>query len=553
MSPINKIITWFKDNNVWFHQSKFYFLLFVFLLLVGAWLAFPKNWAFSGGEFHSLFAVKGISEFGIPRMPSGVIYWRNFVSHYLQVLPVSLFGMSEFSMRLPFFILFFPFVFLFFNYINKSYNLSSAFISLSLLVSSGWFLRYSQNIRFFSLALILLFFSYYFFDRYFFKEGSSKQLIYFIIFSSLGILNSQLGWSVMILPVVYLVYNVVNIKAFFRNKYFRDALFSLLILITFFYLSSQIPSRVAGEASFLEGISSFSGVGRGSTILDKIIFGFLSVFSFNSSFIDIFISWFPFLFYFYISVFAFIFVVKKSSRLEKLLPFIFFFSFLMLISLMDKNREPPRIISVLSPFFYIGIGVGLAYIVSFLKKILGLSKLKSRLLLVSFLIISALVVNQNHLIEYIEASNGDDEVLTGPLNSSYEPFYITSSKDANEYVLDNYQEGDKIISTKIFGWDNYYLNGQLDYTLMTGDLSRAAPGLIIKTNLGYRLVYHDVDVIRDLSELKDIINNNRRVWLITNDRVEEYNNEAVVDFISRDGNVVYQGEVTSFKVFLYGN
>jgi hypothetical protein len=220
---------------------------------------------------------------------------------------------------------------------------------------------------------------------------------------------------------------------------------------------------------------------------------------------------------------------------------------------MDKSREPPRIISVLSPYFYIGVGVGLAYLYSFIGKILKIEKRKKIIFMISVVAISVVIINQNYLVEYIEASNGSDEVLTGPLNSSYEPFYITSSRNVNNYILDNYQEGDKIISTKIFGWDNYYLDGKLNYTLMTEDLSKAAPGLITKTDSGYRLIYHNVKVVRDLSELKNIIDDNDRVWLVTNDRVEEYNNPSIVNLLSRSTNLVYQEEDTSFKVFLYSD
>jgi len=553
MNLFTQIKNWFEDNGIWFNQSKVYFVLFLSLLLIGIYLVYPKDWAFSGGEFHSLFAVKGITEFGIPRMPSGVIYWRNFISHYIQAVPVGLFGMSEFSMRLPFFILFFPFIFIFFKYVNKSYNLSAAFLSFGLIISSGWFLRYVQNIRFFSLALILLFFSYYFFDRYFYKKGNWKHFFYFLLFSSIGILNSQLGWSVIILPVIYLLLNIREIKLFYKKAKHKKALISSIALLIVFYLSSQIPVRVIGEVSFLEGAQSFTGIGRGWGIVDKIVYGLLSIFNFNDNYFDIFIDWFQFLFYFFIVVLVFLVIFNRKNKQEKMLPFLFFFSFFLVISLIDKNREPPRIISVLSPYFYLGIGVGLAFVYNFLKKLLNLDRTKSVVLFIFILIVSTIAVNQSYLVEYIEANDGCDEILTGPLNSSYEPFFITSSESANRYVLDNYREGDTIISTKIFGWDNYYLKGRLDYTLMTEDLSKAAPGLIAKTGSNYRLIYHNVEVIRSLSELKNIIDDNNRVWLITNDRAEEYNNQSIENFLSRVDNIVYQEGNTSFKVFLYEN
>jgi hypothetical protein len=132
---------------------------------------------------------------------------------------------------------------------------------------------------------------------------------------------------------------------------------------------------------------------------------------------------------------------------------------------------------------------------------------------------------------------------------------IADSYQEAQYIEDNFKEGDKIISTKIYGWDNYYLNGGLDRVIMSESIDKAAPQLIyLDKNNRRRLVFHDIHFLVSLESLRKYIANNDRVWLLVDDQAKSYNREPFLDFLSRkNDSLVSIKDDDSVDLYLFEN
>lgn len=75
----------------------------VFLLIVGFWLRVNNLGLLGliGDEGVQALAVDGILDYGYPLIPSGLVYVRSILYLYIQSLSALVFGINEFSLRLP--------------------------------------------------------------------------------------------------------------------------------------------------------------------------------------------------------------------------------------------------------------------------------------------------------------------------------------------------------------------------------------------------------------------------------------------------------------------
>jgi hypothetical protein len=517
-----KITNWLNSRGINFGQSKIDFFVFLSLFLIGLYLFFPKEIPFYGGEFHSVFAIKGILESGLPEMPSGVIYIRNFFSHYFQALFALLLGFSEIALRLPIFFLFIIFFFLYFDYVCKTYGKRAGLMAIALLVFSGWFLRYNQYIRFYSFAIYLLFFAFYFFDKYFFKKGHRSDLILFVVTSTVGIFNSRIGWAVFILALIPSIKAIWN-KGF---KKYKSILLSFLFLLIIFLVNLKIPGRISGFGD-ISASTYKSAAGLFDSFIGLVDFGNY----FGGVYSQYLVSWYGWLVGFALLSIPLI-LISKKRRLEKITPILFAVIIILLLNLTQLNRDPSRIISAIIPYFYLSIAIS----VYFGYKLLStkLPDFKNGFFILSIILVISIGTNQ-YFWDYVAFSRGENISLNGPLSTGFVSHRITSNQQSAQYILNNYQKGDKVISAKVFGWDNLYLGDKLDKTIITKSVETAAPLLIIKNkNLtGYRLVYHDVGIIDSFDQLVKYIGNNRRVWLLVDDQADIYNNKIFFDFLKR--------------------
>src|SRR5918993_1395184 len=73
------------------------------IVSVGAYLRLANLGAlgFRWDEDLSGLAVRAILEKGVPELPSGMVYWRGGLFSHLMAASASMFGFSEFALRLP--------------------------------------------------------------------------------------------------------------------------------------------------------------------------------------------------------------------------------------------------------------------------------------------------------------------------------------------------------------------------------------------------------------------------------------------------------------------
>jgi len=78
-------------------------IFLIILTLLGFWLRFRclGCLGFHGDEDLTSLAVKALSATGVPELPSGMIYLRFYPYQWLLLISTSVFGFSEFSLRLP--------------------------------------------------------------------------------------------------------------------------------------------------------------------------------------------------------------------------------------------------------------------------------------------------------------------------------------------------------------------------------------------------------------------------------------------------------------------
>ncbi len=141
-------------------------LLLVCLLIVGLVLRVQDlgSLSFYADEETTALAVRGILHDGYPHMPSGVGYWRAAPYSYATAGAARLFGLNEFSVRLPsaiFGTLTIPLLYIF---ARKAFGLFPAVVVTVLLTFSAWHITFSRMGRmyvtfvfFFLLCLLLIY------------------------------------------------------------------------------------------------------------------------------------------------------------------------------------------------------------------------------------------------------------------------------------------------------------------------------------------------------------------------------------------------------------
>jgi hypothetical protein len=316
-----------------------------------------------------------------------------------------------------------------------------------------------------------------------------------------------------------------------------------------FILSQQIPGKI------IDNDIVFGSGGGGSNIL-----GYLNHFFNNYSFsgvwegyFDLLIKWFNG--FFWLSLLPLVLLlVSKDRYLERILPVVFLLLVVIMIIIGGLNREPPRIIAVVSPYFYLGLAITFGWLLDYLSSLVN-RKFSSFLLIAG--VISMILINtQFYFCNYYNtAIANNSSVFVGPLKTSYDRLDIADSYQEAQYIEDNFKEGDKIISTKIYGWDNYYLNGGLDRVIMSESIDKAAPQLIyLDKNNRRRLVFHDIHFLVSLESLRKYIANNDRVWLLVDDQAKSYNREPFLDFLSRkNDSLVSIKDDDSVDLYLFEN
>jgi hypothetical protein len=165
-----------------------------------------------GDEDHTFFAVKNILEKGYPAMPSGMIYIRGIVHLALSTLSAFLFGLSEFSVRLPSVLASLAVISLLFLLAREVGGVRVGLVTSAIYALSAWDIEMARFARMYEVFLVLYLASTLAFYKGFIK-GDKRYCVAAGILFVLTSATHALGIFLLTFPLSLLVirkYHVVQ-------------------------------------------------------------------------------------------------------------------------------------------------------------------------------------------------------------------------------------------------------------------------------------------------------------------------------------------------------
>lgn len=158
--------------------SKAEWAILLLMTVIGAYLRFPGLGSLSlyGDEDYTALAVTGILSHGLPYLPSHMLYWRAAPFSYVATLSAYLFGLDEFSLRLPGAIFGTLTIPVFYVLARRLTGILPAIVGTWLLVFSAWHVDMSREARMYAMFLAFFLVSLYCFYRGFVEGHKSWRL-----------------------------------------------------------------------------------------------------------------------------------------------------------------------------------------------------------------------------------------------------------------------------------------------------------------------------------------------------------------------------------------
>lgn len=228
------------------------------MTVVGAYFRLPDLGALSlyGDEDYTALAVTGILSVGQPYLPSGMLYWRAGPFSYLAGISGYLFGLNEFSLRLPSAVVGTLTIPIFYALARRLIGVFPAILASWLLVFSAWHIDMSREARMYAMFLAFFLMSLYFFYRAFVEGQKSLRPVAALIGMFTLTLHGLAGLVVAFFGLVF----VVNYSRFdLKDKIYFIVLEATLAIFWFIYAKFEafkIPGEMVGDVS----ISVIAGV-----------------------------------------------------------------------------------------------------------------------------------------------------------------------------------------------------------------------------------------------------------------------------------------------------
>lgn len=419
-------------------------------------------------EGYTINAARAILNKGFPILPSGFFYYRGLLNTALVALSMSIFGITEFSARLPsvfFGVITIPLIYFFVRKLfdNKT-ALSTAFLITFSIVEIAW----SRQARMYQQLQFFYILSLYFFYN-FTQEQNSRNLIIFITSTISAILSHELGFSLILVYILYpLIKNIRNVRSYLKPKLLLSKpIFPLLFI--------GVTLLILGEVFF--GLFSTTWQTRVNYFPNYL--------------------WYIQQYFFIIAYFAvvgIVIILRKDYKVALFLGLattipIYFVSFHVKLLAF-------RYIYFLLPLLFILFSNTALYI-SILVPRLKLRAILSSVLLMAILLLTVISSGFN----FIPKSEYDLE-YTAP-----QPDF----KQAYSFINDNSEKQEIVIDT----WPaigSFYLDRPPDYWLgfdITGQGENYCIGEFNTVE-----IYTKTPCIEDLAKLRRIVEENSSGWLI---------------------------------------
>jgi len=514
------------------------------IVLIGAYFRWPSHFPTNPGHFS--LAALGILDHGLPVLPSGMIYFRDPITLYLMALSMKIFGISLFSLKIPYFLISLFQIVLVYQVVKiicrqKKYGIFAA----ALIALSPWHIAYAQvvthyynSLMFFILWSLFLFLksSINIFNGLTNKSKSIYNILFFISVS-LAVLVER---GALILNILFIPYCIekVRIKNFVK-------LLLIIIFVIFTILVSSINLTVLPE-DFVN-LSSALPAGNLSIIsrlLENINLNFKT---FNYEFFKFFSKWFSLPVYIIVlGIIISIFNLRQniSKRKSICLLFLFFCIFLAFILLLGISNIPSsnqRYLSPMIPLFFILISVSVSFIILVINHFYF--KNSSKILVILFLILVIPGISQLRLFT---GGRSLIKLPVGPTNINQNPSIIVDYRPLTSLLNKLYKEGDIIISTEQ-ETHSFFLGDKINYLLQTRRYEKKSWIYYAKDNSGdLYYIYTGNLIIKNAEHLlkiiEDSLKDNRRVWLITGYDLIESNDRSIISLLDKNykDNIFYK-------------
>jgi 4-amino-4-deoxy-L-arabinose transferase-like glycosyltransferase len=522
------IIRYFKD---WKNILTFIFL--ILLVAAGFYLRIRNlgYLAFWGDDGHTVIGTLSILRNGYPLLPSGFVLFHSILDYYLNVIPVLIFGPTEFAFRLTSVVFGCGTILMIYFTGKEMVNKFAGFLAATIITFSSWYIYFSREARYFSVLQFFFLISIYFFYKGFVKEEKPFRILATVFFILAPLVHGNAFF--LIFAFIALIFYMG--KKFFRS---RSVLIPFIIILVLYLL--QILNQVffwrVGRSFFAESGDAGGFIGAYFRIPDPYYFKILNII-FPRMLIVFIIGTGVFI---GLSIFMSLKKTYKYSNLylnenelragKARFPFnvfllYFVFTLSILIISFGQMYNQQRYIYFLMPLFIL-IFVYTVYVLSFtaaatiriIYQKISKKGLRNSVFVVIFTVIFlAISVFTVSGIDLKEAYAIPSIKHSDKLNTNYSISTVISTHyDAatpGKYVASNMQVDDIVITTDVY--NSYPYTGKIDYWLWSGNLKSWQP-YHLEADGKIRDDTYGVEVIRDIYSFMDVLNknNDKNVWLI---------------------------------------
>ncbi len=490
---LNDISKIFKRCFSIFNNRNWTALIVLFLVAFGFYLriydlGYQSLWI---DESYSITAALGMIEHLIPYMPSGVVYSRGILNTGLIALSMRLFGVSEFSARLPsvlFGTMTILLVYVFFRKVfGEKIALASAFLVTFSVVEIAWSrqARMYQQLQFFYILSLYLFYRYV-------HSKEIKFLALAVASVFCAMFTHVLGVSLLlVIPLYYFLVNIEMVKNF--NKFSKEIIVSGVI-----FLAGLLFSQF-----FFNALTHVMAV--------RV--------DYSETYIAYLITFFPVIFY--LSVLGVLISLRQDWKNSLLLGLGFFIPLYFVF--FHEKLVGFRYVFVMLPIMFVFFAKMAEYVAGIIAK----NKIFQSLAIIAMIALVSLTPSFNFFPEkeyYLEprAPQPDFKSIYG-------------------YLKENLEEGDVLVDSypEIASWYGF----DPDYWLAFSISGLPVSDWVVDREY----VYAHVPAVEDLDELKGIYFNNPRGWVVIDSLSRSRLPEGYVDFL--DGNMEVVKDISTLGNF----
>jgi len=513
-------------------KSIYFFLTFI-LIASAYWIWLGcEHRSMTEDEGISFLSAKAILDHGYPLLPSGYIYHRGYLPHYLLAAGISCLGTNEFSLMLP--SLLFSLGTLFILFLSSREITGSGWLGAAaalLLVSLQIQAFYSTGPRMYSGLQFFSLLAVYCFFRGFLKTSSRYQIL--AVYAVIGavLCHRQGAVFLFVLPVsffiLYMIPSSKKIKVKFNPGLIAAFLF-LTVVLFFIYIyepASSLPVISMGGGEKAEevhiGINLFRSADHVFKLEHALPLGLI---------------WIPLGF------------VSALRSLKEQKPGYFYIFLVLLLSIFSTTlmlqTPQPRFWYFILPVYSLAVCIGIFYGI---KTLLGPSRLphqnaserkkkntpsiKSKKIQTSVLISFGLLIS---FFLYLGASLHKNEIpLLDNLKKGYgipckNPMCHKDIKKFYAVLKSLIQPDDEVVSTN--PWVTYYYLNQVNGFLRENRTSEDKFSAYISPEDEY----FGIKLIDTQTELIEINNSPKSIWVITYYKFPIFSSPETRSFIEKN-------------------